>query len=728
MVSHHIYTNNFIVALILLILALSLIISWSLAEKYNKILKTIGYAGTIAGIALSAHYFTNYASDIGILLVSLSVIVGINISLRERKMLAYLLIFSFLLFLYASSIIYNKYSIISIVLFTFSFLTVVVADYYTSRVKIHTPYNYTKTNHFFGTTFTLLVTVSILTALLYYLLPQPEAIHYGILPFGGKKEYKGVIGEANIKNKAHKERVNDLPSYTKEGKSVQQPALVLDFHKLTKSRYTPNKQEHKSSQIIEKELKEKNKQAYYSSLYNGYENDPDEILFEVKGKDARFLRGETYASFNGKSWKKILTKIYTIQKNSRDYYDYWNGKRWERRTRPFRVNEFYYNEYFTKKSDTYTITIKGKLSGKPIIYTPEGLLRLQFPSDTFYEDAARTIYAPSQLETGTYYTACVESEKYYGYDAMSYAGVWYKKAYSRPGYNLDPRIYEMARKITKTWNNSFEKAQSIVNYFKRNYLYKHSSISHSIQNQTLSEMLFKTKVGNALQFNAALVIMLRSTGEYARLVTGYAPGKYNITSHSYLIQRKDKAVWAEVFVKDRGWVSIHAADDIPFEGEQIEVKENTFLLKKTEMLFLVLFFFLLLMIGLYYSRKSIWKFFAIRRIYKYTKKDDIEFVIATYNELERYYGHFQKGHRPSYTIQEYANYIKTLKPEHSYLMDYLSLYSNQAVYKKELDLDFDRNRYLEAALYLIENSFELVPFKNFVVTEFSNLKNKITFL
>lgn len=678
------------------------------------------------GLASSISYFNSYASSTGILIVALSMIIGINISLRERRMLAYLLIFSFLLFLYASSIVFDKYSIPSIVLFTFSFFTVVIADYYNSRIHLQSHYIHKSTNSFFGTTLILVILVSIFTAILYYLLPQPKAIHYGLLPFGGEKQYKGVTGEDNKKSQYYKDSTKELPNYTLDGKDTKSATNLLAFHDKTVNVYKENKihSTQKKNTTQETHLKKHNKKAYYSSIYTNDDSNLSNIIFEVKGKEARFLRGNTYASFNGKSWKKVLTKMYIIKNGSEGYYNYWNGKEWVRRTNSFTPNTLYYNEYFTQNSDNYTITVKGKLTGKPIIYTPVGLLNLQFPSDTFYEDASRVIYAPSQLEIGTYYTASVESESYYGYDAMSYADVWYKKAYSRPGYNLDTKINELAIKLTKDFDNSFEKAQAIVKYFKINYLYKHYSIKHSIHNQTLDEMLFKTKIGNALQFNTALIMMLRSTGAYARLATGYAPNEYNQETNSYIVERKNKAVWTEVFVEGRGWIAIHAADDIPFDGEETDKELNENSLSKTQIIFTAMLSILLLLILLYYARKNIWTYLATSRIQKYMQMNNRDFVISTYKEVEKYYRHFQKGQKASCTLREYEDYIKKLNPENSYLIEYLSFYSNQAIYRGELDIEFDKERYLEVALYLIKQSFEIESLDNFVARKILRYKDE----
>lgn len=728
-VSKHIYSDYIVGYLAVSLLAASLAFSWFFADKNNKLIKNLGYTGMLTGIASSVSYFTNYGSSTGILIVSMSMIVGINISLRERRMLTYLLLFSFMLFLYASSIVFNEYSILSIVLFTFSFFTAVIADYYNSRIQLQSTHISNSTNSFFSTTIILVIVVSIFTAILYYLIPQPKAIHYGILPFGAKKHYKGIPGEEYEKSKLYKDHITKLPKYTVDGKKTNKNDNILTFNKKIPEKNNVNKiysgKEKTAIKLkhasTEKFLKRKNKKAYYSNISSGVTSKQNDILFEVKGKQARFLRGNTYASFNGKSWKKVLTKMYTYKNGSRDYYNYWNGKEWKKRTRSYKNNDFYYNEYFTKKSDNYTITVKSKLAGKPIIYRPAGLLRLQFPSDTFYEDASRVIYAPSQLEVGTYYTACVENESYYGYDAMSYEDVWYKKAYSKIGNKLDKRVSKLAQKLTKDWDNSFEKAQAIVNYFKMNYTYKHSSIDHSIQNQTLSEMLFKTKMGNALQFNTALIMMLRASGEYARLVTGYAPDEYNQNTNSYLIHRNNKAVWTEVFVSKRGWVSIHAADDIPFEGENIEIEIYNSELYEVILYILIFLIILLTPIAYYYARKYIWIYLSKKKIEKYYKKNNINFVILTFKEVEQLYSKFNKGKVESHTLQEYEKYIKEIKPESAYLIEYIIFYSNQAIYKNELDLDFDKNRYLEIALYLIDKPFNLEPISKYIVDNIKNL-------
>lgn len=714
-ITQYLYVDYIFSGFVVSILAISLLLAWSFADRYEKVLTKLGYLAMFTGIALSISYFMNNDSSVGILISGLSMIIGVNVALRTRRMLAYLLIFSFMLFLFASSIVYDEYSMLSIVLFTFSFFSVVISDYYNSRIYLKSDYKSKRSSSFFGTTIILMLVVSLFTGILYYLLPQPKAIHYGLLPFGGTKNYKGTAGENNKESPDYKEWATQLPKYTIDGAQSRDKTNNLTYSK----KDVKIELNRKYSYSTEKKLKAKNKKAYYSSISIDKENNNlSKVLFEVKGKEARFLRGDVYDTFDGKKWKKRVTKIYTI--NSSNALSYFDGKEWQRRSRVFTKNYLSYEHYDSSKTDNYTVTIKGKLEGKPIIYMPLGMVSLQFPSDTFYEEISRVIYAPSQLEVDTYYTASVESESYYGYDAMTFKAVWYKKTYLK--HNMNSKLLEFTKQIIKDENNPFEKAQAIVLFFKRHYTYQSIQINDSIHNQTVEEILLRTKRGNALQFNTALVMMLRSSGVYARIATGYAPSEYNTETKSYVVERKNKAIWSEIFIEGRGWIAIHAAEDIPLEGE---ISTEIYGIDESGLNTLVLisfalFLFVSAVVFLYYVRVHIWTYITMTRIKKYTHNNDIDFVVKSYKEVEKYYRHFNKGEKASYTLQEYEKYIKGIKPENSYLIEYLSFYCNQAIYRGELDVDFDKNRYLEVSLYLVNRPFKILSFDKYIKEKLYN--------
>jgi len=70
------------------------------------------------------------------------------------------------------------------------------------------------------------------------------------------------------------------------------------------------------------------------------------------------------------------------------------------------------------------------------------------------------------------------------------------------------------------------------------------------------EFLFQYQAGFCEHFSAAFVILMRSAGIPARIVTGYAGGNYNRYGQYWLIRRDHAHAWAEVWIAERGWVRV----------------------------------------------------------------------------------------------------------------------------------------------------------------------------
>jgi len=92
-VTHYIYANYTATFLSIFLLAISLVFSWFFADKNKKLIRNAGYIGMLIGIAFSVSYFTSYESSKGILIAALSMIIGVNVSLRERRMLKHRIVY-----------------------------------------------------------------------------------------------------------------------------------------------------------------------------------------------------------------------------------------------------------------------------------------------------------------------------------------------------------------------------------------------------------------------------------------------------------------------------------------------------------------------------------------------------------------------------------------------------------------------------------------------------------
>ena len=72
----------------------------------------------------------------------------------------------------------------------------------------------------------------------------------------------------------------------------------------------------------------------------------------------------------------------------------------------------------------------------------------------------------------------------------------------------------------------------------------------------VDEFLFGTRRGFCEHYAAAFVVLMRSAGIPARVVTGYQGGEYNPVGDYWLIRQADAHAWAEVWLPDAGWLRV----------------------------------------------------------------------------------------------------------------------------------------------------------------------------
>jgi len=69
----------------------------------------------------------------------------------------------------------------------------------------------------------------------------------------------------------------------------------------------------------------------------------------------------------------------------------------------------------------------------------------------------------------------------------------------------------------------------------------------------MDEFLFETQLGFCEHYAAAFVVLMRSAGVPARVVTGFLGGAFNPIGKYHLIRKSDAHAWAEILVEGRGW-------------------------------------------------------------------------------------------------------------------------------------------------------------------------------
>ncbi len=117
---------------------------------------------------------------------------------------------------------------------------------------------------------------------------------------------------------------------------------------------------------------------------------------------------------------------------------------------------------------------------------------------------------------------------------------------------LDPRIPELAKQITKNAQNPFDKAVAIENHLRNRFTYT-LNLAGKPGNDPLAHFLFETRAGHCEYFASAMTIMLRTLGIPSREVNGFLPGEYNDLGGDYIVRASDAHSWVEVYFPGMDW-------------------------------------------------------------------------------------------------------------------------------------------------------------------------------
>jgi protein-glutamine gamma-glutamyltransferase len=120
--------------------------------------------------------------------------------------------------------------------------------------------------------------------------------------------------------------------------------------------------------------------------------------------------------------------------------------------------------------------------------------------------------------------------------------------------NLDPRIRQLARKITAAADNPFDKSVVLESYLRRNFGYT-LNLAGKPGADPLAQFLFVTRAGHCEYFASAMAVMLRTLGIPSREVNGFLPGEFNDLAGDYIVRASDAHSWVEAYFPGSGWIT-----------------------------------------------------------------------------------------------------------------------------------------------------------------------------
>lgn len=101
--------------------------------------------------------------------------------------------------------------------------------------------------------------------------------------------------------------------------------------------------------------------------------------------------------------------------------------------------------------------------------------------------------------------------------------------------------------------NPYDAAEAIQDYLRTQYVYRTDIAPPPAGADAVDHFLFESRTGYCDYFASAMVVLLRAEGIPARLVRGYAAGKYDAQKHAYVVPLATAHSWVEAYFPGYGW-------------------------------------------------------------------------------------------------------------------------------------------------------------------------------
>jgi protein-glutamine gamma-glutamyltransferase len=118
---------------------------------------------------------------------------------------------------------------------------------------------------------------------------------------------------------------------------------------------------------------------------------------------------------------------------------------------------------------------------------------------------------------------------------------------------FDPRARRLAQEWAANGASAAAIAQKALSYF-REQGFVYTLEPPVLGRNSVDDFLFGSKRGFCEHYASSFVFLMRAAGVPARVVTGYQGGEINPVDQYMIVRQSDAHAWAEVWLKNRGWV------------------------------------------------------------------------------------------------------------------------------------------------------------------------------
>jgi transglutaminase-like putative cysteine protease len=282
-----------------------------------------------------------------------------------------------------------------------------------------------------------------------------------------------------------------------------------------------------------------------------------EVVMRVRSQAPGFWRLMAFDRYTGQGWE--ISREDEVEIFERSTYSFRNYLP----SAAFQAG--HHNTQGREREVVQTYTIVSNFPNLiPALYQVE---QLYFPTRQVAIDAEGTLRSPVPLAEGITYSV-VSDVPYRDRTQLRTASTDYDSDLSSVYLQVPEEIRDRVRQQTEALlarspqplTDPYEKALYLAQSLKQNYTIQ-TNLPYFVDEEDLVEsFLFTYEGGYPDHFSTVLTVMLRSIGIPARLVTGFAPGRFNPFTGYYVVNNTDAYAISEVFFPGYGWFGF---DPIP---------------------------------------------------------------------------------------------------------------------------------------------------------------------
>lgn len=270
-------------------------------------------------------------------------------------------------------------------------------------------------------------------------------------------------------------------------------------------------------------------------------------VMDIQADNGRYWRASVYDKYTGIGW--INTHLDVVDLGAND-------------PRAGETSEF--------ARVPVTQTVKLYINDQNVLYAQSEPLRFDIPVEVRAAHPTQDSYdlalvrARRPLREGTSYAVVsnlsIADEDTLRADSVDYTN-YITTTYLQLPDALPARVRTLAKQITASYNNPYDKAAALEQYVRNKIVYNDQVTAPPTNRDGVDYTLFDRPEGYCNYYASTMAVMARAVGIPARVASGYSLGEY--ADGVFHIVAADAHSWVEVYFPHYGWIEFEPTANKP---------------------------------------------------------------------------------------------------------------------------------------------------------------------